>query len=303
MALQSKRRKLKPLDNFTSFLFVLPAVLGILLFTLLPMVSSLYYSFTEYNTMVSASPQKWVGLANYKAIFTTEWPKVGHALGVTALYSLITIPLYMIIGFALALPLFREARGVRVFRTLVYLPVLIPMIISGYLWNDLTQSYGHINQLLVAVGLKPYAFFTSNDTAMTAFILMGLFTVGGNIVLWVAQMKAIPDSMFEAAKLEGARYPTLLLRIIIPMCTPMIFYNLVLSVVNSLQTYASAIVVRTHLNADALDFYVGQVYSKIVEMSDLGLGSAMSWLLFAIIAIIAGVTFKFNKWVYYEEEM
>lgn len=303
MALHAKRHKFKPLDNLTSFLFVLPAVLGILLFTLLPMLSSLYYSFTEYNTMVSSSPQKWVGLSNYKAIFTTEWPQVGHALKVTALYSLITIPLYMVIGFAMALPLSREFKGVRVFRTLVYLPVLIPMIISGYLWNDLTQSYGHINQLLTAVGLKPYAFFAGNDTAMTAFIIMGLFTVGGNMVLWVAQMKAIPDSMFEAAKIEGARYHTLLFRIIIPMCTPMIFYNLVLSVVNSLQTYASAIVVRTHLNSDALDFYVGRVYSKIVEMSDLGLGSAMSWFLFVIIGVIAGVTFKFNKWVYYEEEV
>lgn len=303
MALYSNRRKFKPLDNLTSFLFVLPAVLGILIFTLLPMISSLYYSFTEYNTTVSDMPQGWVGLENYKAIFTTEWPKVGHALMVTSLYSLITIPLYMVLGFAMALLLCREFRGVRVFRTLIYLPVLIPTIISGYLWNDLTQSYGHINQLLTAVGLPPYAFFTSEDTAMTAFIIMGLFTVGGNMVLWVAQMKSIPESMFEAAKLEGARYPTMLFRIIIPMCTPMIFYNLVLAIINSLQTYSSAIVVRTHLNADALDFYVGQVYSKIVEMSDLGLGSAMSWLLFIIIAVIAGVTFKFNKWVYYEEDV
>ena len=304
MALNAKeRRKFKVADNLTSFLFVVPCVLGIILFTLMPMASSLYYSFTEYNTMVSSSPQAFVGLDNYVAVFTTEWAKAGHALKVTVLYSLVTIPLYMVLGFMLALPLAREFKGVRVFRTLIYLPVLIPMIISGYLWNDLTQSYGHINQILETIGVGKYAFFNSEDTAMLSFVLMGLFTLGGNMVLWIAQIKAIPGAMFEAAEIEGAKYCTVLFRIIIPMCTPMIFYNLVLSVVNSLQTYASAIVVRTHLNADALDFYVGQVYSKIVEMGNLGMGSAMSWILFVIIAVIAGITFKFNKWVYYEEDV
>lgn len=301
--MDSRFSKHKTLDWLTSFLFVMPAVVGILVFTLMPMLSSLYYSFTEYNTMVSASPQKWVGLQNYIDIFTLRWDSVGHSLKVTTLYSLVTIPLYMVLGFALALPLAREFRGVRIFRTLLYLPVLIPTIISGFLWNDLTQPYGHFNQLLQAVGLPAYSFFNSESTAMPAFIMMGLFTLGGSMVLWIAQIKAIPDSMFEAADLEGAGYFTKLFRIIIPMCTPMIFYNLVLSLVNSLQTFSSAIVVRTHLNARALDFFVGTVYAEIVEASNLGLGSAMSWILFVIIAVISGITFKFNKWVYYEEEV
>ena len=301
--MNAKITKHKCKDWITSFLFVLPAVSGILIFTMMPMLSSLYYSFTDYNAMVSASPQQWVGLQNYIDIFTLRWESVGHALKVTTLYSLVTIPLYMILGFALALPLVREFKGIKVFRTLIYLPVLIPTIISGFLWNDLTQPYGHFNQLLEMVGLPTYAFFNSESTAMPAFIMMGLFTLGGNMVLWIAQIKAIPGSMFEVADIEGASYGTKLFRIIVPMCTPMIFYNLVLSLVNSLQTFSSAIVVRTHLNSHAPDFFVGTIYSEIVEASNLGMGSAMSWILFVIIAVISGITFKFNKWVYYEEEV
>lgn len=292
----------KILDQTTSVLFVLPVILGILIFTLLPMFSSLYYSFTEYNTLISNQPQGFIGFQNYIDIFTIHWDRFGHSLGMTFVYALISVPLNLILSFALALPLAREIKGIKIYRTLIYAPVLIPMIISGFLWQDLTSSTGHFNLILKSVGLPAYAFFNSAETAMPSFLLMGLFTLGGSMVLWIAQIKAIPDSMYEVARIEGGKYSFVLFRVMIPMCTPMIFYNLVLSIVNSLQTYASAIVVRNIYNSEALDFFVGQIYDKIVGAGDLGLGSALSWILFVIIAVVSALTFKLNKWVYYEEE-
>ena len=297
----SKKRAI--LDWLTSFAFVLPVVIGILLFTLAPMISSLLYSFTRTFTTVKGMGE-WVGLENYKNIFTVYWKEIGESLGITFLYTLISLPLNLVLSFALALFLAKDIRGIRVFRVIYYLPVMLPAVVSGILWSSLANSSdtSAFNAILIQLHLPTYSFYDSGDTAMTTFILMGLFNIGGNMILWIAQIKAIPDSMYEVADLEGANGFVRLFRIIIPMCTPMIFYNLIMGIINSLQVFNGVITLNIEPEGkEALDFIVVQIYDFYTS-TDLSMACALSWILFVIIAVISGLTFRFNKWVYYGEE-
>ena len=298
---KSKKRAI--LDWLTSFAFVLPVVIGILLFTLAPMISSLLYSFTRTFTTVKGMGE-WVGLENYKNIFTVYWKEIGESLGITFLYTLISLPLNLVLAFALALFLAKDIRGIRVFRVIYYLPVMLPAVVSGILWSSLANSSdtSAFNAILIQLHLPTYSFYDSGDTAMTTFILMGLFNIGGNMILWIAQIKAIPDSMYEVADLEGANGFVRLFRIIIPMCTPMIFYNLIMGIINSLQVFNGVITLNIEPEGkEALDFIVVQIYDFYTS-TDLSMACALSWILFVIIAVISGLTFRFNKWVYYGEE-
>lgn len=298
---KSKKRAI--LDWLTSFAFVLPVVIGILLFTLAPMISSLLYSFTRTFTTVKGMGE-WVGLENYKNIFTVYWKEIGESLGITFLYTLISLPLNLVLSFALALFLAKDIRGIRVFRIIYYLPVMLPAVVSGILWSSLANSSdtSAFNAILIQLHLPTYSFYDSGDTAMTTFILMGLFNIGGNMILWIAQIKAIPDSMYEVADLEGANGFVRLFRIIIPMCTPMIFYNLIMGIINSLQVFNGVITLNIEPEGkEALDFIVVQIYDFYTS-TDLSMACALSWILFVIIAVISGLTFRFNKWVYYGEE-
>ena len=298
---KSKKRAI--LDWLTSFAFVLPVVIGILLFTLAPMISSFLYSFTRTFTTVKGMGE-WVGLENYKNIFTVYWKEIGESLGITFLYTLISLPLNLVLSFALALFLAKDIRGIRVFRVIYYLPVMLPAVVSGILWSSLANSSdtSAFNAILIQLHLPTYSFYDSGDTAMTTFILMGLFNIGGNMILWIAQIKAIPDSMYEVADLEGANGFVRLFRIIIPMCTPMIFYNLIMGIINSLQVFNGVITLNIEPEGkEALDFIVVQIYDFYTS-TDLSMACALSWILFVIIAVISGLTFRFNKWVYYGEE-
>lgn len=298
---KSKKRAI--LDWLTSFAFVLPVVIGILLFTLAPMISSLLYSFTRTFTTVKGMGE-WVDLENYKNIFTVYWKEIGESLGITFLYTLISLPLNLVLSFALALFLAKDIRGIRVFRVIYYLPVMLPAVVSGILWSSLANSSdtSAFNAILIQLHLPTYSFYDSGDTAMTTFILMGLFNIGGNMILWIAQIKAIPDSMYEVADLEGANGFVRLFRIIIPMCTPMIFYNLIMGIINSLQVFNGVITLNIEPEGkEALDFIVVQIYDFYTS-TDLSMACALSWILFVIIAVISGLTFRFNKWVYYGEE-
>ena len=247
---------------------------------------------------------EWVGLENYKNIFTVYWKEIGESLGITFLYTLISLPLNLVLSFALALFLTKDIRGIRVFRVIYYLPVMLPAVVSGILWSSLANSSdtSAFNAILIQLHLPTYSFYDSGDTAMTTFILMGLFNIGGNMILWIAQIKAIPDSMYEVADLEGANGFVRLFRIIIPMCTPMIFYNLIMGIINSLQVFNGVITLNIEPEGkEALDFIVVQIYDFYTS-TDLSMACALSWILFVIIAVISGLTFRFNKWVYYGEE-
>ena len=296
-------RKGKALDIFTSYLFVLPVILGILLFTLVPMMTSLYYSFTDYNpTLVNAKPA-FVGIQNFADAFGKNWKAVGNSLFVTISYTFITVPLNLVLSFAIAMLLNQKLKGMRVFRTIYYIPVIIPAVASGLLWNDITTVNGGMFNVILTEFLKlpPYQFYNSAETVLPSLIFMSLFGMGGGMVLWIAQLKGIPESLYEAASLDGANFFVRTFRITLPMCTPMIFYNLIMGIIGGLQIFTQVLLLRNPNNSEALNFFVLHIYDNAMGNNMMGYASALSWILFVIIAAITAVTFKTSKWVYYGE--
>lgn len=305
MQATSNRRKIRQAREWlSSFAFILPVMIGILVFTLFPMVSSLVYSFTRTYTTVRGTGE-WVGLQNYAAIFNEYWPEIGRSLGITFLFTVISLPPTLILSFGLSLLLTKDIKGIKVFRVIYYLPVMIPTVVSGILWSMLANGsdMSAFNVILNACGLPSFPFYDSDKTAMFTFIVMGLFTIGSSMILWIAQIKAVPSTLYEVADLEGAGALVKLVKITIPMCTPIIFYNLIMGIINSLQVFSNVITLNIEPSGkEALDFIVVQIYD-FYNSTDLSMACALSWILFVIIALISGLTFKFNKWVYYGEDV
>lgn len=290
-------------NNYAGWLFIMPTVLGILFFTLYPMCSSLVYSFFDYNIV---KPPENFGFQNYIKPFTDGWPEFSKSLEVTFVYSLVSIPLNMVLSFALALMLNQKARGMRFFRLLYYLPVIIPGVVSGLLWRDIMQPNGGImNALLEAVGLPTSKFFMDKTTAMPTLIFTGLFGLGGGMILWIAALKNISPDLYEAADIEGANVFVKLFCITIPMCSPVIFYNLITGVIGALQTFGGVYVLTGGGGGvdNSLLFYVMNIYNQAFSSRfAMGYASALSWILFFIIGVLTFIMFKTSKWVYYGGE-
>jgi multiple sugar transport system permease protein len=287
------------------WLCILPVVLGILIFTLVPVLYAFITSFFETGIKVFSLTDwgTFVGLKNYTQNFTVYAyrEQFWQSMKVTFVYALINIPLQMVLGFLLAVFLNREARGIKAIRALFYLPVLIPPVCSGVLWNQLTGEYGAINGILAKVGITGWAWFDQASTSMPSFIFINLFQIGGSMILWLAQLKNVPKSMYESAQLDGASKLRQLLVITVPMVTPMILYNLIMSLIGTLQTYDTvATLVDNGGKQNSLLFYMVFIYGN--RINKFGYTCALSFILFFITAILSCVVMKSSKWVYYGEE-
>lgn len=302
-AMRAAKRKRELKNILYGVLFASPVIIGVLLFTYYPAAESLYYAFTDYDGFHSAV---WTGFKNYRMIFTLD-PDASKVFGNTFLYAVISIPLHLALGYFLALAANFKVKGITVYRTLFYLPVIIPAVASGLLFADMFKvGYdGILNNIFKSVGLRELTWFSSVKTAMPTFIFMGVWSVGGGMIIWLACFKNIPATLYEAAKLDGANAFQRLFYITFPMSTPMIFYNLVTGIVGSLQVNSSMFVggVNGRGEGDSLYFIAVKIYNEAFGSGgNMGYASAYAWLLFLIIAVLTAVTFKTSKWVYYGEE-
>ena len=289
--------------NWVGILFVSPVLLGILFFTLVPMLTSLYDSFFKYDMYTD---RIWNNFKNYIYPFTRDWETFGKSLEVTFVYSIVNIPLTMVLSFALAMFLNQKLKGMKVFRMLYYLPVVIPGVIYGLLWRNFTDvEYGLANQIVVSLGFEPLTMFTSKDTALPTLIFLNLFGLGGGMVLWIASLNGISSELYEAASIEGAGFWTRTFRITIPMCSPMIFYNLIMGIIGSLQTFGNVYVLTGGRPGpqNSLLFYVMNVYNTAFSGNpQMGYAAALSWSLFVIIGLLTLLGFKTSRWVFYGED-
>lgn len=290
-------------NEWYGWVFISPVMLGIALFTLVPMIESLYFSFFRYYNVIT--PPEGFGLFNYKLMFQQDdfWQSVR----VTFTYTAITIPLYMVLSFLLALLLNSKIKGVGIYRVLIYLPVIIPVTVSGIIWRNFTDvDFGLANEILTSIGIGRLQFFESASSSMPTLIVMGLWGLGGGMVLWLSSLKNVPQNLYEAAEIDGANGFIRLIYITIPMCTPIIFYNFVLNVINSLQTFGSVLTLTGGSAGadDSLLFYMMKVYNDAFNISGktMGLACAESWMLFVVIALLTAVIFKTSRWVFYGEE-
>lgn len=291
------RKKIKA--SVPGWIFVSPLVFGMLLFTLYPVVQSFIYSFHRYNDAVV---YEFIGLGNFKTMFTIDREEILKVFSNTFLYAVITVPLNLFFSYFLAVIVNQKIRGVQVFRLFYYLPVVIPGVISGVIFSQMfdNTNFGLFNSVMNALGKKqPFPFFSSSSTAMFSAILMNFWSIGASMILWLSALKNIPVGLYEAAKIDGAGVLTRVFRITIPMSTPMIFYNLITGIIGALQTNSTMVYASNGGRGpdDSLYFIAVKIYTEF-STGYFGYASAVAWVLFVVIAILTFVTFKTSKWVY-----
>ncbi len=290
------KTKVKLKRTVTGYVFLLPVIIGLALFTVLPLVKSFYYSFTEYNNI---TPPINVGLQNYKDM----WSQMFFTKSVinTFVYAFISVPLGLFCSFFLALGLNAKLKGIKVFRALFYLPVILPAVASGILITDLfSYTYGIYNRIFMALGLGRFAFFTSEKTAMLSLIVYSLWGMGSSMLIWLAGFKSVSDTYYEVAKIEGGGPVWTLLHVTVPMTTPTIFYNLIMGIINSLQVFTPVYVITSGGPNGSTSTLAYMIYTFGMSYRKMGLASAMAWFLFVIIMALTLFVYKTNKWVYYE---
>lgn len=282
------------------YLFISPVVIGILLFTGWPILQSLYYSLTEFNVL---KPPVWVGLKNYKMLFAD--PDFWNSLRLTVIYTLASVPLGLTAGFFLALLLKRNVAGVRYYRTLYYLPVVVPVVALGVLWKQLySPGYGIANEILQWFGLEPYSWFSRPESVMPSLILMGLWQVGAAMIIWIAGLEGVPPHLYESAIVDGASPLQRFWNITIPMVSPIIFYNLVIGVIGALQIFGQVVVTTNGGPVKASNFLMVEIYRRAFGTFEMGYASALSWVLFVMIMCLTVIVFRTSRhWVYYEGEV
>ncbi len=288
--------------NYVGYLFIMPVIVGLIVFTVWPMINSLYYSFWPKYSLTGPRGD-FDPLANYIKLFQDR--NVWKSLRITFTYTLISLPLGMVLSFLLALMVNWSLKGIGVFRLLYYLPCVIPVTISGLLWRDiLNPRWGIANAIITAFGFPPSQLLDSPASSMPTLIIMGLFGMGGSMILWLSALKNVPQSLCEAARIDGAGKLRILVSVVLPMCTPIIFYNLVMGIINSLQTFSSimTLVGQTGGKEGSLLFYVMYIYTTFYGGGfQVGYACAMSWILFIIVGILSAIVFKTSRWVFYGE--
>ncbi|AIE86479.1 carbohydrate ABC transporter permease [Fimbriimonas ginsengisoli] len=288
----------KAKQYLVGYLFIAPWLLGFLAFTLWPFLQSIYLSFTRYNIV---SPAKWVGTANYRMLLTQDelfW----KSAWVTVKYAAVAVPLGIVGGIALALLLNINVKGITVFRTIFYLPSIVPTVASSvlFIWL-LNPNIGLVNKILALVGIRGPAWLNTAPWAFYSLVFMALWGVGGSMVIYLAGLKDIPVDLYEAATIDGANAFKKMRRITLPMMTPVIFFNLIMGIIGAFQYFTQAYVITPNGGPqDSTYFYSLYLYNRAWKYLDMGYASAMAWMLFFIIIILTGIVFRTQKrWVHY----
>ena len=288
-------------DNKVGLAFMTPWLLGLLGITILPMIASLVLSFTDYSML--AAPE-WVGLENFQRMLGDT--RLHNSLIVTFTYVIVGVPLQLAAALLLAVVLNPGLRGQSFYRSVFYLPSLLGGSVAiSILWRQMFGASGLVNQLLGALGFENLPGWVSTpDTALWTIILLHVWTFGSPMIIFLAGLRQIPQMYYEAASVDGASKVAQFFRITIPLLTPIIFFNLVLQVINAFQTFTQAFVVSggTGGPSDSTMFYTLYLYLKGFGQFDMGYASAMAWLLLVIVAIFTAINFFVSKfWVHYDD--
>ena len=284
-------------DNLAGYLFLAPWVLGFLGFTVGPMLASGYLSLTKYSGFGSA---KWVAFQNYDKIFQDDL--FYTALYNTSYYALLGVPAQLIVALYLAVLLNMKVRHVNLFRTVYYIPTVTPAVANVFLWVWIFNlDFGLINSLLRLVGISPVNWLWDPQIVKPALILMSLWSVGQQMVIFLAALQGVSEELLEAASIDGANDFRRFMSITIPLISPVIFLNLIIGIINLFQTFTVAFIATNGGPINSSLFYVLYIYRKGFESFSMGYASGLAWILFMIILVITAVQFYLSRnWVYYE---
>ncbi len=281
------------------YLFASPFIIGFFAFILIPMGWSLVLVFQRWNLL---SPARWVGMENLADLAADS--KVMLSLWNTAYFAFVSVPLQLALAFFCAVLLNQKLSGRDFYRTALYLPVIVPIVVSAFIWQRAYHpDFGLINEVLGWFGIAPRAWLFEPQLAKPAFIFMRIWVMGTQMVIFLAGLQSVPASLLEAAELDGAGTWKKFRNVTVPLMTPVIFFNLVVGIIGNFQVFAPALIMTKGGPADATLFMVLYIYRNAFEYSKYGYAAALSWLLFVIIIVLTFVQFRASgRWVYYENE-
>ena len=296
-----RRRGLSKLEQgYMGFILILPWLIGFCIFKLYPFVSSLVYSFTDYDLFKGV--QNVVGFQNYIDAFTK--PKNVKALQVTFTYAFMTVPLKLIFALFIAYILNFKIKGVGLFRTAYYVPsILGGSVAITVLWKALFKNDGVVNTILAMLGFESINFLADKNWALFIICLLRVWQFGSAMVLFLAALKGVPEDLYEAASIDGATKGRQFLSITIPLISPVIFYNLVTQLVQAFQEFNGPYIITNGGPRNATTLISVIVYNTAFKDYKVGMSSAMAWVMFVIVMVLTVIAFvSQKKWVYYSDD-
>ena len=296
-----RRRGLSKLEQgYMGFILILPWLIGFCIFKLYPFVSSLVYSFTDYDLFRGV--QNVVGFQNYIDAFTKA--KNVKALKVTFTYAFMTVPLKLVFALFIAYILNFKIKGVGLFRTAYYVPsILGGSVAIAVLWKALFKNDGVVNTILTMLGFESINFLADKNWALFIICLLRVWQFGSAMVLFLAALKGVPEDLYEAASIDGATKGRQFLSITIPLISPVIFYNLVTQLVQAFQEFNGPYIITNGGPRNATTLISVIVYNTAFKDYKVGMSSAMAWVMFVIVMILTIIAFvSQKKWVYYSDD-
>jgi len=295
----TRQRGVHPLarrEALYGLLFISPALLGLIIFNVGPIIAALVFSFTQYSIL--ADP-KWIGLANYQKVFQEDL--VLLAFKNTAIYSLVSVPLGIAVSFAIAL-LLNRIKGAHLYRTAYYVPCVVPSVASAVIWLVmLNPNVGLINHFLRLIGIEGPGWLIDPTWAKPGLILMTLWSIGTGMVLYLAGLQGVPQHLHEAAQIDGASAWRRFWVITLPMMTPTVFFHLVVGLISSFQAFNAPFIMTKGGPVRATYFVSLLIYDNAFAYFKMGYASAIAWILFIVVLILTLVVLKTSSsWVYYE---
>jgi multiple sugar transport system permease protein len=285
--------------SLAAYLFLLPWILGVLLITLVPMVVSLYLSFTDYQ--LGGTPS-WVGLANYQRMIGD--PNFVASAAVTAKYVFVSVPLQLVFALLIAVTLNRGVRGLAIYRSIYYLPSLLGGSVAvAVLWRQLFASDGLLPQLAGKLGVQMGSWISEPAHALDTLMILNVWTFGSPMVIFLAGLRQIPEELIEAAKVDGANAVRRFFSIVLPLLSPVIFFNLVLQLIGSFQAFTPAYIISSGSGgpSNSTLFYTLYLFQSGFQKFEMGYASALAWVLFVVIGLFTALNFAMSKyWVHYE---
>ncbi len=291
------RKKKENLRN--GLLFVSPWLLGIMIFLVYPIIASLYYSFCEYSVL---TPAQYIGWGNYQDLFSDEvfWKSLWN----TFIYAAVALPLGSVMAILLALLLNMDIKAKSIFRTIYFLPSLLPIIAVAILWQWIFNGqFGLLNYLLSFIGIHGPNWLSDPKWSKSALIIMSLWGAGNTMIIYLAGLQEVPQELYEAAELDGAIGLRKVWHVTLPMISPVIYFNVIMGIIGSLQVFAAPYVLGNGAGgapARSLLFYTMYLYDNAFRYLRMGYASAMAWILFIIILLLTlTATWISKRFIYY----
>ncbi|WP_169081507.1 carbohydrate ABC transporter permease [Paenibacillus sp. PL91] len=299
-AKSKRKQKQKGATNLAGYIFISPWLIGFLLLTLWPIAQSFYLSFTDYSLL---EDPVWTGTDNYAKIFTSD-ATFTKSLSVTFMFVLFSVPLKLFFSLMVALALSKNIRGMNIYRTAIYFPSLIGGSIAvAALWRNMFGIDGYINQVLAWFGVEGVGWISNPDTSLGTLILLNTWQFGSTMVIFLAGLKQVPQELYESASVDGAGKVRKFISITLPMLSPVMFFNLVLGIIGSFQTFTSAFIITKGGPINSTYMYAMFLYEKAFKHYQMGYASALAWILLTIVALLTIINFAASKyWVFYESD-